>query len=88
MTNYEFIKCLEGTRLGAALSHINLIKVYSKQVVGEILSDFMVCKECKLNEKEGSTCHGSTPRCYYEIMKWLDSPVDDITVLSKEENIE
>ena len=81
MTNYEFIKSLEGTRMGAALSHINSVKVYSKQVVGETLSDFMLCKECKLHEKEGSTCHASG--CFNTIMKWLDSPVDDIIVLSK-----
>ena len=87
MTNYEFIKSLEGTTLGAALSHINLVKVYSKQIVGETLSDFMPCKECKLHKREGSTCNGSTPGCFMTIMDWLNSPVDDIPAMGAEDRL-
>ena len=83
MTNYEFIKSLEGTTLGAILSCLNLVKVYSKEEIGDIALHSITCNRCKLYEKEGCTCHRRTAECCETIMKWLDSPVDDIIVLSK-----
>ena len=82
MTNYEFIKSLHGTRLGAVLSVLNLCENTRDEIITR-LSIGLSCHRCKLNEKEESICNGSTPGCHDELRRWLDSPVDDIIVLSK-----
>lgn len=81
MTNYELIKTLQRTRLGGALSHANLNNRLDKEQVLNTLFSFFPCVECNLHTKE--TCGESTKDCKDTLAKWLDSPVDDIIVLSK-----
>ena len=87
MTNYEFIKSLWGTRLRAALYAVmfqsNWYIVPTKEEMIDNLTHFLYCKDCRLYQTEDTDCCVDREGCEEMLAKWLNSPVDDIIVLSK-----
>ena len=83
MTNYEFIKNLRGMKLGTAISTLDCQKDTTKEKMAQHLCLFLPCPICDMYDPEDNPCLSNTPLCYETILKWLNSPVSDIIVLSK-----